>query len=60
MTATASALGNVGPAMGAIGPVDSYASAPGPVKLVLSLCMLLGRLEFYSFIVLFFPEFWRK
>jgi trk system potassium uptake protein TrkH len=60
LSAVASALGNVGPALGAIGPVGSYAEVSGPVKLVLSLCMLLGRLEFYSFIVLFFPEFWRK
>jgi trk system potassium uptake protein TrkH len=60
LSATASAMGNVGPALGAIGPAGSYADVNGPVKLVLSLCMLLGRLEFYSFIVLFFPEFWRK
>jgi trk system potassium uptake protein TrkH len=60
LSATASAMGNVGPALGTIGPAGSYAEVSGPVKLVLSLCMLLGRLEFYSFIVLFFPEFWRK
>jgi trk system potassium uptake protein TrkH len=60
LSATASAMGNVGPALGTIGPASSYAEVPGAVKMVLSLCMLLGRLEFYSFIVLFFPEFWRK
>jgi trk system potassium uptake protein TrkH len=60
LSATASSMGNVGPALGAIGPAGTYAAVSGPVKIVLSLCMLLGRLEFYSFIVLFFPEFWRK
>jgi trk system potassium uptake protein TrkH len=59
-SASASALGNVGPALGAIGPTGAYGEVAGPVKIVLSLCMLLGRLEFYSFVVLFFPEFWRK
>jgi trk system potassium uptake protein TrkH len=60
LTASASALANVGPALGEIGPTGSYAAIPGPAKAILSLCMLLGRLEFYSFVVLFFPEFWRR
>jgi trk system potassium uptake protein TrkH len=59
-SASASAMGNVGPALGEIGPVNSYGPVGGPVKIVLSMCMLLGRLEFYSFVVLFFPEFWRR
>jgi trk system potassium uptake protein TrkH len=58
-SASASAIANVGPALGAIG-TGSYADIPGPAKAVLSMCMLLGRLEFYSFVVLFFPEFWRR
>ncbi|MDR2459274.1 MAG: hypothetical protein LBE38_00620 [Deltaproteobacteria bacterium] len=59
-SATASSLGNVGPGLGPLGPAYSYANIPGPAKGVLSLCMLLGRLEFYSFVIIFIPEFWRK
>jgi trk system potassium uptake protein TrkH len=60
LTAVASALGNVGPVLGNIGPTSDLSSLPGPAKGVLSFCMLLGRLEFYSFLVLFFPEFWSR
>ncbi|MDR1086093.1 MAG: TrkH family potassium uptake protein [Deltaproteobacteria bacterium] len=59
-SATASALGNVGPVLGSLGPTETLASLPGPAKGVLSICMLLGRLEFYSFLVLLFPEFWSR
>jgi trk system potassium uptake protein TrkH len=60
LSSAASALGNVGPALGPTGPASDFASLPGPAKGVLSLLMLLGRLEFYSFLVLFLPEFWGK
>jgi trk system potassium uptake protein TrkH len=33
---------------------------PGAAKAVLSLCMFLGRLEFFTLMILFFPEFWRR
>jgi trk system potassium uptake protein TrkH len=59
-SASASALGNVGPSLGLVGATGTYAAFPPAAKAILSLCMLLGRLEFYSFIVLFFPEFWRR
>ncbi|MDR2441901.1 MAG: TrkH family potassium uptake protein, partial [Deltaproteobacteria bacterium] len=59
-SAAASSLGNVGPTLGQVGATGSFYDFPASAKLVLSLCMLLGRLEFYSFVVLFFPEFWRK
>ncbi|MDR3205220.1 MAG: hypothetical protein LBV23_10875, partial [Deltaproteobacteria bacterium] len=59
-SAAASAMANVGPALGDIGAAGFYAQIPGPAKAVLSMAMLLGRLEFYSFLVLFFPEFWSK
>ena len=44
--ASASAIGNVGPAFGAFGPTDSYALLPSAGKWLLSFCMLLGRLRF--------------
>ncbi|MDR1165106.1 MAG: TrkH family potassium uptake protein [Deltaproteobacteria bacterium] len=59
-SAAASSLGNVGPGLGPLGPASTYAWIPGPAKGVLSLLMLLGRLEFYSFLVIFIPEFWSK
>jgi len=58
--AVAATIGNIGPGLGEVGPMDNYAHLPDLAKLLLSLCMLLGRLEIYTVIVLFVPEFWRK
>lgn len=59
-SSVAASIGNVGPGLGDVGPVDNYAHLPYPAKWLLALCMLLGRLEIYTVIVLFVPEFWRK
>lgn len=59
-TSTISALGNVGPGLGTVGPTETYTSIPMAGKLVLALCMLVGRLELFTVLVLFFPSFWRK
>ncbi|MDT8440045.1 MAG: TrkH family potassium uptake protein [Desulfuromonadales bacterium] len=53
-------LSNIGPGLGTVGPVDNFAHVPQTGKLVLSFCMLLGRLELYTVLVLVFPSFWRK
>ncbi len=56
-----SCLSNVGPAIGnIIGPEQTYASLPDTAKWILSFCMLAGRLEFTSIVVLFLPFLWRK
>ena len=55
-----SMLGTMGPGMNAIGPYDNYSALHGVVKWVLIICMLLGRLEFYSLLVLFAPAYWRR
>ncbi len=55
-----SAMSNVGPALGNAGPTDNYYSIPVAGKWVLLLCMLVGRLEIYTVILLFMPLFWRK
>jgi len=63
LTAFAAAIaciGNIGPGLGGVGPTDNYAHLPLAAKWVLTFCMLLGRLEIYSVIVLITPEFWRK
>ena len=59
-SAVVACIGNVGPGLGEVGPVDNYAAIPALGKWVLSFCMLLGRLEIYTILVLFVPEFWRK
>lgn len=55
------AVANVGPGMGSvIGPTGNFAPLPDAAKWVLSLGMLMGRLEILTIIVLFFPAFWRR
>lgn len=53
-------MGGVGPGLGLVGPMQNYGAIPAGGKLVLILCMLLGRLEFYTLLALFFPSFWKK
>lgn len=60
MSAVAATLGNVGPGFGVVGPTTSYASINLFGKSVLTLCMLLGRLEFFTLLILIRPEFWRS
>jgi trk system potassium uptake protein TrkH len=55
-----SSMSNVGPALGDAGPADNYSSIPPAGKWILILCMLIGRLEIYTVIVLFIPHFWSK
>ena len=57
--AAASAMGNIGPALGAFGPTDNYALLSDPGKWVLTFCMLLGRLEIFTVMVLFSRTFWK-
>jgi trk system potassium uptake protein TrkH len=54
------ALGNVGPGLGAVGPYDNFSAMPAHVKLVLAGCMLAGRLEVFTLLVLMQPGFWRR
>ncbi|RKX62409.1 MAG: TrkH family potassium uptake protein, partial [Thermodesulfobacteriota bacterium] len=60
IAAVAATMGNIGPGLAMVGPVKNYDLVPYFGKWVLILCMLLGRLEIYTIIVLFTPEFWRK
>ena len=55
-----SCIGNVGPALGPVaGPTGNYNSFSDLSKIVLSLCMLVGRLEIFPMIVLFYPKAWK-
>ena len=60
LSAVASSIGNIGPGLGYVGPTENYAGIPYWGKWLLSWCMLLGRLEIYTVIILLVPEFWRK
>ncbi len=53
-------LSNIGPGLGSVGPTDNFAHIHPIGKGVLILCMLLGRLELFTVLVLFMPSFWRK
>ncbi|MDI9570394.1 MAG: TrkH family potassium uptake protein [Pseudomonadota bacterium] len=60
ISAVATCLGNVGPGLGSVGPMDNFSGIPFLGKWILIFCMLLGRLEIYTIIVLLMPGFWRK
>lgn len=55
----AATLGNVGPGLGSVGPAAHYLHVPLIGKWVLAFCMLAGRLEIYTILVLFTREFWK-
>ena len=60
LTGAATALTNVGPGLGdIIGPAGNFASLPDSAKWILSLAMILGRLELLTLMVLLSPVFWR-
>ena len=53
-------VGNVGPALGHYGPMDSFYTLPALVKWFCSFQMLVGRLEFFAVLLLLMPAFWRR
>ncbi|SLM29334.1 Trk system potassium uptake protein trkH [Desulfamplus magnetovallimortis] len=59
-SSVAACIGNIGPGFGDVGPVDNFAIMPCAAKWLLAWCMLLGRLEIYTVIIMFVPEFWKK
>lgn len=60
MGAVAACLANIGPGLGTTGPATNFSSVPDAGKWILSLAMLLGRLEIYTVFVLFSPSFWKS
>jgi trk system potassium uptake protein TrkH len=60
LTATAACMFNIGPGLGDVGPYDNFSGLPALLKWWLSFCMIVGRLELYSVLILTAPEFWRK
>ncbi|UMZ74001.1 TrkH family potassium uptake protein [Natranaerofaba carboxydovora] len=57
LSAVAANIGNVGPGLGMVGPTENYAFFPSWAKMLLSILMVVGRLEIYTVIVLLLPEF---
>ena len=58
--AAASSLGNIGPAIGSVSPVDNFNHLTSAAKWFCSFLMLIGRLELFTVLILFTPFFWRK
>ena len=59
LTASAAAIGNIGPGLGAIGPSANWGHLTDLAKWLTSFCMLLGRLEIFTVMVLFSRSFWK-
>ena len=56
----ASSLGNVGPALGQLSPVNNFSTLPDLGKWWSAFLMLLGRLELFTVLILFTPYFWKN
>ncbi|CAM2006762.1 TrkH family potassium uptake protein [Acanthopleuribacter pedis] len=59
-TATLSCVSNIGPGLGDVGPTENFSSIPTPGIWLLSLCMIMGRLEIFSLLILFMPQTWQR
>lgn len=60
LSAVLTCIGNIGPGFNLVGPVMNFSIFSSPVKLLLSLVMIAGRLELYTFIMLLMPKFWQQ
>lgn len=60
LSAVLTCIGNIGPGFNLVGPVMNFSIFSNPVKILLSLIMLAGRLELYTFIMLLMPKFWQQ
>eukprot|EP00913_Durusdinium_trenchii_P028410 g26638.t1 len=58
-SAVAATLNNIGPGLGVLGPKSNYSGFSPQGKVLMTLLMLLGRLELFAILVLFVPAFWR-
>lgn len=59
-TAVVACISNIGPGLAMVGPMGSFAAFSGFTKIILSLCMLIGRLEIFPMLMLAVPSVWRK
>ena len=60
LTAVLSCLNNIGPGLAAVGPMSNFSAYSDFSKLLLSVNMLLGRLEIFPIIIAFVPSVWKR
>jgi len=60
ISASMTAIGNVGPGLGEVGAYDNFTHFPGVVKITLALIMIFGRLEIFTLLAMMSREFWRR
>jgi trk system potassium uptake protein TrkH len=60
LTAAVASVNNVGPGLGQVGPATNYGSLNDKQTWICALAMFLGRIELFTFLILFSPSFWRK
>ena len=60
ISAALACVGNIGPGFDRVGPVQNYSFFDGFDLMVLSVGMIMGRLEIFTFLLIFIPSFWRK
>lgn len=60
VTSVAATLFNIGPGLNGVGAIENYAWIPTPAKILLALCMLMGRLEVFSVLIALRPDIWKK
>jgi trk system potassium uptake protein TrkH len=60
VASVAATIGNIGPGLSGVGSTQTYGWIPIPGKWILVLCMLLGRLEIFTVLVVMRPGFWKK
>ncbi len=58
--ASIASLGNIGPGIGGVGPIENYGFFSIPAKWFLSFLMLLGRLELFTILIVLSPAFWKQ
>lgn len=60
LTATIASINNAGPGLGQVGPATNYGALSDAQTWICSAAMFLGRIELFTFLILFTPTFWRK
>ncbi|MDD3706147.1 MAG: TrkH family potassium uptake protein [Clostridiaceae bacterium] len=60
ISSVAATIGNVGPGFGVVGAAGNYSTLSNLSKIVLSMCMIIGRLEIYPILLLGMPSFWKR
>ncbi|MDD2648445.1 MAG: TrkH family potassium uptake protein [Eubacteriales bacterium] len=60
LTAVIACINNIGPGLGSVGPMSNYGGFSDISKLVLSVNMLIGRLEIFPMLMLFMPSVWKR